>query len=335
MSAAAKTPNPTYSASLVRPFLRVLEKHPAFSADITEDWYRNDPNERVSVREALEFLSAAIKITGDEDLGLRAAQEVNLGDFDVLEYAASSCENGREALSVVFRYIDLVNEVADFSLEVRDGRGYVWLKSKINLSRASNDYQVATFYLVVERWIGSDRPRDMEIWFEHAAPANTDLYREIFGDTPVVFNASANAILFNPDFLDRPLPTAEPRLHEVLRRQADQLLASLPRHESVTSSVRKLLLEGMTGRKVSIEEIARKMHVSRRTLHRQLAAEGITYKKLVDDLRRRLALQHLETRRIGVDEIAFLLGFSDSAAFYRAFKRWTGRTPQEYLGARG
>jgi AraC-like DNA-binding protein len=77
------------------------------------------------------------------------------------------------------------------------------------------------------------------------------------------------------------------------------------------------------------------LHKSRRTLHSQLATEGTTYKRLVDDLRRRVALQQLEKRRLGVDEIAFLLGFSDSAAFYRAFKRWTGRTPQEYLVTRG
>jgi AraC-like DNA-binding protein len=295
----------------------------------------NDPNERVSVPASLDFLKYVTGLTGDEDLGLRAALEVNQGDFDVLEYAASSCRDGHEAMAVVFRYIDLVNEVADFSLEVKEGKGYVWLKSKIRLPRASNDYQVATFYRVIERWIGADRPRYLEVWFEHPEPADTSIYREIFGDIPILFGTSANAILFDPEYLNRPLRSAEPRLHEVLRRQADQLLASLPRHESVTSSVRKLVLDNMNGRKVSIEEVARRMHVSRRTLHRQLAAEGITYKKLVDDLRRLVALQHLEKRRLGVDEIAFLLGFSDSAAFYRAFKRWTGRTPQEYLAERG
>ncbi len=335
MPATPKTPTPTYSASLVQPFVRALQKNPDFPPELIQGNENDDPNQRVPVSTSLQFLSMAIELTGDQDLGLHAAQEVTLGDFDVLEYAASSCKNGHEALAVVFRYIDLVNEVADFSLEIGPDRAIVWLKSKVRLPRASNDYQVATFYLVVERWIGADRPRNMEIWFDHPQPADTSVYREVFEDIPIVFGAAANAILFHPDFLDRPLASAEPRLHEVLRRQADQLLASLPRQQSVTSSVRKLVMEGMTGHKVGIEEVAKKMHVSRRTLHRQLAAEGITYKKLVDDLRRRTALQHLENRRLGVDEIAFLLGFSDSAAFYRAFKRWTGRTPQEHLAARG
>jgi AraC-like DNA-binding protein len=330
VSAAKKPPSYTYSRSLVRPFIKVLAKHPAIGADFLEQFEKGDPSERIPVAASLELLSAHVALTGDENLGLRAARTLNLGDFEVLEYAAASCRNGHEALGVIFRYIDLVNEAADFSLEINQGKAYVWLRSKVRLPRASNDYQVASFYLVVQRWVGSDRPTEIEVWFQHPAPADTALYREIFGNTPIRFNASDNAMVFDAGHLDRPLASAEPNLHEVLRRYADQLLHALPGAASVTNVVRKLALESLAGHRATIEEVANRMHVSRRTLHRQLAAEGTSFKALVDELRRHLALQHLERRQIGIDEVAFALGFADSPSFYRAFKRWTGQTPQEY-----
>jgi AraC-like DNA-binding protein len=75
--------------------------------------------------------------------------------------------------------------------------------------------------------------------------------------------------------------------------------------------------------------------MSPRTLGRRLAEEGTTFSELLDDLRRQLALRYVGTETHGLSEVAFLLGFSDVAAFYRAFKRWTGRTPLQYRHSQG
>jgi AraC-like DNA-binding protein len=83
-----------------------------------------------------------------------------------------------------------------------------------------------------------------------------------------------------------------------------------------------------------VANIARQLHISPRTLGRKLEHEGTNFKELLDDLRRRLALSYVGGHDLGLAEIAFLLGFSQSAAFHRAFKRWTGVTPLEYRRAR-
>jgi AraC-like DNA-binding protein len=78
---------------------------------------------------------------------------------------------------------------------------------------------------------------------------------------------------------------------------------------------------------VGIERIARALGCSRQTLYRRLKAEGTTFEQVLDSLRRRLALRYIEGERTGVKQAAYRLGFSDPAAFSRAFKRWTGRSP--------
>jgi AraC-like DNA-binding protein len=80
---------------------------------------------------------------------------------------------------------------------------------------------------------------------------------------------------------------------------------------------------------IRMEEVARALNCSRQTLYRRLKAEGVTFEELLDALRRRLALRLVRAPGLSVKEIAYRLGFSEPAAFSRAFKRWTGRTPQQ------
>ena len=94
-------------------------------------------------------------------------------------------------------------------------------------------------------------------------------------------------------------------------------------------------VEPMLGQgEVSIERIARKMGMSRQTLYRRLRAEGTTFEEILDAKRRQLAIRYLGLDRSSVKAAAYRLGFSDPAAFSRAFKRWTGRNPSEFREAK-
>ncbi len=312
---------------LVHPFLRVLQGHPAIPFELIRPLVEADADERLPVSVLLELLRGAIELTGDEDLGLHAAEAANLGDFDVLEYAASSCATGREAVEVINRYIPLVNEAADFTLEKKFDKVICRLRSRVPLTRAAADFQSATCYRVVSLWLGADLPRDVEVWFDHAAPANTAVYERVFAGSPIRFGAPCDAFLLGAAALDMRLKSADPKLHRLLRRHAEQLMAELPRIENFTDRVCRLVTDQLAGRELNIDRIAEQLHMSRRTLHRRLAEEGVTFRKLADDLRRDLSLRYLERTDHSIGEISFLLGFSNLPAFYRAFWRWTGCTP--------
>lgn len=83
-----------------------------------------------------------------------------------------------------------------------------------------------------------------------------------------------------------------------------------------------------------MDVIASKLGLSRQTLFRKLKAEGVTFEKVLDELRHRLALHYLSGKKVSVNETAYLVGFSDPAAFSRAFKRWTGSCPRMMLAAK-
>ncbi len=323
-----------YSLRLVRPFLRALRKHDGFPKAILDPLDAMDPDERVPITVSLELMRGGIAMTGDEDLGLKAATEVERGDYGALEYVARSAATFGQALEVLGRYLALVNDALRFKVELEGERAIVHLESAIVLPRAGSDFQAAAFHWAATVLRADSVPVASEVWFEHPQPANIDLYAQIFGTTKVRFEMPFNAFVIDKMFLDQPLPTADPALHGIVRKHADALLNELPRAESFTKRVRELLIAELEGGNPSAVHIASALHMSARTLTRRLEDEGTTFKDLLDDLRRTLSLRYVGSTDLGLSEIAFLLGFSQSAAFHRAFKRWTGQTPLEYRRSR-
>ena len=172
------------------------------------------------------------------------------------------------------------------------------------------------------------------MWFEHAQPEDLSEYARIFGQNKILFGMPHNGFVFAAELLSRPLPSADDKLHALIRKHADALVAELPRAQSFTQRVRELLLKELEGGNPSAVRIASALHMSGRTLTRRLEDEGTTFKDLLDDLRKSLSLRYVGSTDLGLSEIAFLLGFSQSAAFHRAFKRWTAQTPLEYRRSR-
>jgi len=314
---------------LVRPFLTVLmEFHhvaPALLASVAS----LDADDRVPVSLLIQLLDGMVVFTGDQDLGLRAAQATHRGDYAVIEYVGASCRSAGEAAKLIRRYIGLVNDATEITLEI-DGTRVVsrWLSS-VPLNRAAADFQLAATYVAIERWFPLTGI-EHEVCFMHPQPTDLTEYKKVFGHAKLRFEASFDGFVFDTDSLDRPLPASDPRLHELLSRQAEKMLGELPRAQSLSLRVRALMVPALQHGDATAENIASELHMSRRTLTRQLESEGTTFKDLLAELRRALAMRYLETTALGTTEIALLLGFSETAAFHRAFKRWTKRTPLEY-----
>jgi AraC-like DNA-binding protein len=228
----------------------------------------------------------------------------------------------------------LTNSSIDF-LEVKDGRAIIRFESTIVLPRSSADFQSAAFFWATRLLMDEQSAAvPVEVWFEHAQPDDISQYKTIFGDNKVLFGMPNNGFSFPAELLEAPLPSADDKLHALIRKHADALIAELPRAQSFTQRVRELLLKELEGGNPSAVRIASALHMSGRTLTRRLEDEGTTFKDLLDDLRKSLSLRYVGSTDLGLSEVAFLLGFSQSAAFHRAFKRWTQQTPLEYRRAR-
>jgi AraC-like DNA-binding protein len=104
----------------------------------------------------------------------------------------------------------------------------------------------------------------------------------------------------------------------------------LPKAEATTDAVRRFLAEDLSNGQAKLAQLAPRLRMSARTLHRRLEQEGTNFRSVLNEVRRELAVRHLMERRLAVGEIAFLLGFSEVSAFHRAFKHWTGQAPRAY-----
>ena len=320
----------TFSMRGIRPFLRVLARDPRIPKERLEEFARRDPDERIPVHAALTLMERVIALTGDQDLGLRAALRSARGEFDLVEFVVASSATYRDCIALIRRYIRLLNDAVELDFETRDGTAIAQWSYSLALGRIPTDFLMASFYLAFARRATAVPDLRLEICFAHEEPDDTRLYRRIFRAGRLRFSAPFDGFVFDEHLLDRPTTGGDPRLHTLLRRLAEERLAELPEAAAMTQRVRVLATREVSGGEPTAEHISSLLHMSRRTLARRLEQEGTSFRAIMDDLRRGLAERYLALDDLGMSEIAALLGFSDPAAFHRAFRRWRGQSPSEY-----
>jgi AraC-like DNA-binding protein len=311
---------------MVQPFIAVLRDYPQIPSALLDEAAAAPEGRRVPVPNAQALLQGAVELTQEPDLGLLAAGKTERGSLEALEYVVFSAPSWRVALEMVFRYSRLMNEAADYRLEVAGDKAQVVLHSTVPLARAGIDFQNAAFYLIGSRWL--EPAAELEHHFTYEEPSDTSRHRAMFGGRRLVFGAPFNGFVFDAARLETPIASCDPGLHEVLRKHGDRLLTKLASPTgSMLESVRAKLIATLRDAPMSAAAIARELGISRRTLSRWLDQEGTTYSALLLDVRMRAAQHYVLSTRHSVDEIAFLTGFSEASAFARAYKRWTGRSP--------
>lgn len=327
------TAEPTHAHQVMRPFTRMLRQYPQIPSDLLDEQTDADPTRRLVMRVSQELLRGAVVLTGDENLGLRAAQQVEVGDFEVFEYVAASAATLRDGIETLFRYTRLMNEAADFRLEEHGTRARVILHSTVELPRAGADFQVAAFHVALARRRSKHRASDMRASFRHARPADCSIYEEVFGETEVRFGAEFDGLECDATLLDESVQTADAALHSVLRGHVEKLLADLDGDGGWVERVRVDITEHLSSERPTAQKTASRLATSRRTLTRRLADEATSFTQLLGEVRQRTAAHYLEHTEHSVEDIAFLLGYSESPPFVRAFKRWTGTSPLEHRRA--
>ena len=323
----------SYSVRLVQPFLRVLRT----SGKVPDQWLVKldglDLDHRLPVAAVHQMLAGIVELTGDPDIGLRAAQECSPGDGGALDYAISSASTVGDAIGAAGRYIRLVNDALDLLLENSGRDATVRLENRVPLPRAGVDFQVGALFRAFSHLWASGAKNSLRVLLSHAAPDATAEYTRTFDGVPVQFGAAFSGFVFDSTFLDARLASADPRLHDVVVRHAESMLEELPRARRLTERVRGAIAAELAGGNPSVTQVAGRLHMSPRTLERKLEREGATFSALLDDLRKRLALRYVGSQDLELAEVAFLLGFSQTTAFHRAFKRWTDETPLNFRRA--
>jgi AraC-like DNA-binding protein len=321
---------PCYAVHLVRPFLEVLRGHPVISDAMLEQWQQIDPDDRIPVTTVHRLLENTAELMNDPDLGLKAARRTSPGDVGALDYLLSTSATVEDAIEAAGRYMRLVNDTLAVRLELDGENAWIRFDNTVILPRAAADFQMGSiFWNHARRWL-RDVVAEVKVAFTHARPSDQSEYELTFGAAEVRFSAPFMGFLLRRTHLALPLEKADPKLHGVIAKHARQLMSELPRAQSLTERARTVAAQELAQGNPNAAHVATELGMSLRTLSRKLADEGTTFKDVLDDLRRRLALQYVAGRDLPLSDVALLLGFSETAVFHRAFRRWTGQTPLEY-----
>lgn len=335
--------DPTVSAGLARGLATVADKRGADEAVLLrragiDPAVLTDPDNRVPFAAYVTLMREAKAMTGDTALALHYAEELDMGQFSVVGLIADAAETMLHAFAQLNRYGQLVVEVdglvdgARFTLEPSaDG---LWL---IDNRADPNAFPELTESTFARMTVGSrqfdDEPFIRAVHVTHPAPPHVAEYDRIFR-VPVMFDSTRNAALLDHRWLTFKLAPAPRFAFGILTSHADALLRDLEASKSLRARVERLILPILHTGEAGVDRIAGELGLSRQTLFRRLKTEGATFEKILDDLRRRMALDYLGARKVSVNETAYLVGFSDPAAFSRAFKRWTGHSPRTLRAAR-
>jgi AraC-like DNA-binding protein len=277
------------------------------------------------------LLRTASRQLRDPLLAVRLPELLEWPSYHVGELAARASPTLREAFARVVRYGSLFYAHLVFACEEQGAEFVVAyrLRSGGAGGRYGNEYAVASILTNVRR-IASGPVAPRRIFFAHRQVEEADALRRHFGVDEVAFDRGASGIAFDRRDMDRPSIGHDPRLLATAERLADRALEESPPPADFVASVAAKVRHSLRGGPIEAHTVARKMHLSTRTLQRRLDEHGTTFSELVERVRKDAALEAVRDPSLTLAQVAQRAGFSDAATFGRAFKRWTGRSPGVY-----
>lgn len=296
-----------------------------------------DRDNRVAFSKYVALMRAGQELCDDPALALHFGEAVDASEMSIA-CMVGGVRTIDEAFAQANRYARLAVEVEGVGtgdrFDIMRRAGQLWI---VDARRNPNNFPElteSTFARMVcstRRSLG-DTQIFKAVHVTHAEPAYRAEYERIFR-VPVVFGSDKNGLRIDEALLSSyRLPPSSQYVTGVLRDHAEALLQRLESTQSSTRGrVESLLVPLLHSRNAGVDLVAGKLGLSRQTLFRKLKIEGVTFEQVLDELRHKTALHCLSGEKASVKQTASLVGFSDRAAFSRAFKRWTGSSPRAYL----
>lgn len=268
--------------------------------------------------------------TGDDCIGLAIGKNVRPTTFHALGYAWLASGSLLGALRRLERYDRIVGTADEIEI-VDGGDHYAMILRSREPDNPTPDTSVDAFFTAVLemcRWISMTDPKPLEVHVTHAGNRREGDYSSAFG-APVRFGAPDNRIVFERMQVEAATPGANDELARISDRLSEDYLTTLD-PASVTREVRNLLMQMLPSGDASQERIAGTLNRSCSSLQRDLRAEGTSFRDVREKTRKSLATEYVRRSDMSLQEVAFLLGFSDQSNFSRAFRRWTGQSPKSW-----
>ncbi len=293
-----------------------------------------DAQARYPVVNTNRLWQLAVHETGDAAFGLTVARQSGPLTFHALGYSLSASATLKDAFERLLRYFRVVSDGVEISLRT-EGWQYCYVFAVPARGPEPAFEAIDAFVYVILRMCRGLYRRDyspLRLSLRRPQPFDTTPYERAFR-TEIEFDAGENAIWFDSAHFEQPLESANPELARHNDEVAARYLSRFGK-SSTRERLRAALIEQLPSGEPSQERVAAALHLSTRTLQRRLIEEGASYKALLDEIRRELAISYLGEARYSISEITYLLGFSDTSSFTHAFRRWTGVAPSKWRASK-
>jgi AraC-like DNA-binding protein len=284
----------------------------------------------LTVQGQIRFVELVANALQDDFLGFHVAQSFDLREMGLLYYVAASSESLGDALRRLERYSTIGNQ--GVALRVREGEDLAVTFHYVGVARLSDRHQIESFLTLLvrlSRQLTNRRLLPSRVSLCHRRKKGCPELDTFLG-CDVVFGADRDEVAFPGTANEMPVVDADPYLNKLLIKYAEEARSHREGgggtlQVGLENAIAPLLPHG----KAHVAEISRRLGMSRRTLTRRLASEGLTFAGILTELRTDLARQYLNEDDLAVSQIAWLLGYQEASTFTHAFKRWTGKTPGE------
>lgn len=288
------------------------------------------PDTRLPIETYLHIQDQAAQYTRDPYFGLHMGEYAEAGSWSILGYLMMNCHTLGEAFEKSGRYSRIIGNLIDARAEPGFNKIRLVFFTPPHAPQMTRHCFEATFASIVRilRNLSGLDLHPLQVTFIYPQPDSTAEYHRVFG-CPVLFNQRHNSVTIDPAIARIPVKMANPALLQYFESYAQDFLAEMDCQTDATRAVTRIILARLDDRSLSIDKVAREMAVSVRTLQIRLEAEGVVFSELLKDIRERLAKKYLR-ENYSVEQITYLLGFSEPSVFRKAFKKWAGVTPREY-----
>ncbi len=290
----------------------------------------NRPDRRFQTTRLQHLWKMAVDATGDPCFGLKLAGYTQPAALHGLGFAWLASDCLRDGLGRLARFSRFINSRLEVRLEeLGDSVDLVITGPEKwpDFVHAAADLGLASFLRMCR--IAAGPSLDPEtVCLQRPSPGCHQLFDEFYR-APITYAARENRLRFAAGDLDRSLPTPDPELARINDQTVIDYLARFD-HDSTAMRVRARIIEGLPDGTPHQHSIAHALNLSLRSLQRRLRQEGTSFKALLEETRRELALQYIREAHRPIGEITYLLGFSEPSNFTRAFRRWTGMAPAAF-----
>ncbi|QFU75283.1 AraC family transcriptional regulator [Halioglobus maricola] len=269
---------------------------------------------------------------GDEGLGY-SSRRMPIGTWTMMCHAVINCETLGQAIARYCRFYQLFEFGANPHLVIEGDQ----VRLQVQVHQTENDADAAPYMteLVLfnahrfASWLIQEHLPIQQVNLPYPPAAQEKDYRAMFLGAPMAYEQEVAEIVFSSSLLERRVTQTEQSLSRFLRHPVLMLMTETYSQSSWTARVRELVHHNLTDMP-ELNDVAAMLEVHPQTLRRRLSAEGTTFKEIKSQVRRDTALHLLGKQGLSIEEIAHRAGFSESSAFIRAFKGWTGVTPYTY-----